>query len=248
MLHARKVCNMLHICKSSPQIFLTPVAQRPIIIPTSTSANGAERERAAKPWRMKMKRRIVALITLAVLLTVCALPALAETHSHVLRHWEYVDESIHPERAPANIHTAQCPECRRVLEIYCRPVTVDLVTGAALPYCPVCGSFDEGSLLLPELTAEEGASITRHSFGGGIAVLRAGETGDGSLLVSLCFEKYGSMVNSRADVAVTLPDGLLDGCVLNSAAGVVMSNLTIEGDTIRMKMAGSPAAILVFRK
>ena len=160
-----------------------------------------------------MKRRIVALITLAVLLTVCALPALAETHSHVLRHWEYVDESIHPERAPANIHTAQCPECRRVLEIYCRPVTVDLVTGAALPYCPVCGSFDEGSLL-----------------------------------VSLCFEKYGSMVNSRADVAVTLPDGLLDGCVLNSAAGVVMSNLTIEGDTIRMKMAGSPAAILVFRK
>ena len=184
-----------------------------------------------------MKKRILALLTLAVLLMTCT--ALADSHHHTLHHWEYGEEGK---------HIARCTECRRFFEVYCSPVTVELISGVTLPYCPVCGDLDEGTQQLAELTAEQGASVVRHGFISGSSVVRAGELDDGTLLVSVCFERYGSMAANKSDVTVKLPAGLLDGYNLYSTTGVSASALKIEGDTIRMTLAGAPAALLVFGK
>ena len=54
------------------------------------------------------------------------------------------------------------------------------------------------------------------------------------------------MVSSKASVTLKLPAGLLDGYTLRNAAGVSISDLKVEGDSIRLSMANAPAALLVF--
>ena len=114
-----------------------------------------------------MNKRVVALLTLLMLLVSCT--AMADTHHHTLHHWEYGEEGK---------HIARCTECRRYFEVYCNPVTVEGISGSVLPYCPVCGDVDDGTQELAELTQEEGASVVRHAFAGGTGVLRAGELWD----------------------------------------------------------------------
>ena len=108
-------------------------------------------------------------------------------------------------------HSAACKrkDCKHVGKTKCAIVEFKQ-DEATRTLCPVCGNVSGGThLTLVEEVKAEGEHLPY-----GELVLRMGETANGNMLLSVCFEVSGKLTRPKGEVKITLPAELLNGVTL----------------------------------
>ena len=108
-------------------------------------------------------------------------------------------------------HSAACKrkDCKHVGKTKCAIVEFKQ-DEATRTLCPVCGNVSGGThLTLVEEVKAEGEHLPY-----GELVLRMGETANGNMLLSVCFEVSGKLTRPKGEVKITMPAELLNGVTL----------------------------------
>ena len=108
-------------------------------------------------------------------------------------------------------HSATCKrkDCKHVGKTECAIVEFKQ-DEATRTLCPVCGNVSGGThLALVEEVKAEGEHLPY-----GELVLRMGETANGNMLLSVCFEVSGKLTQPKGEVKITMPAELLNGVTL----------------------------------
>ena len=108
-------------------------------------------------------------------------------------------------------HSATCKrkDCKHVGKTECAIVEFKQ-DEATRTLCPVCGNVSDGThLALVEEVTAEGEHLPY-----GELVLRMGETANGNMLLSVCFEVSGKLTRPKGEVKITMPAELLNGVTL----------------------------------
>ena len=108
-------------------------------------------------------------------------------------------------------HSATCKrkDCKHVSKTECAIVEFKQAE-ATRTLCPVCGNVSDGThLALVEEVKAEGEHLPY-----GELVLRMGETANGNMLLSVCFEVSGKLTRPKGEVKITMPAELLNGVTL----------------------------------
>ena len=145
-------------------------------------------------------------------------------------------------------HSAACKrkDCKHVGKTKCAIVEFKQ-DEATRTLCPVCGNVSGGiHLALVEEVTAEGEHLPY-----GELVLRMGETANGNMLLSVCFEVSGKLTRPKGEVKITMPAELLNGvtlALLNADDTEIDLPYIVEGEnavfTLNFTDAEIPTALI----
>ena len=145
-------------------------------------------------------------------------------------------------------HSAACKrkDCKHVSKTECAIVEFKQ-DEATRTLCPVCGNVSDGThLALVEEVKAEGEHLPY-----GELVLRMGETANGNMLLSVCFEVSGKLTRPKGEVKITMPAELLNGvtlALLNADDTEIDLPYIVEGEnavfTLNFTDAEIPTALI----
>ena len=145
-------------------------------------------------------------------------------------------------------HSAACKrkDCKHVSKTECAIVEFKQ-DEATRTLCPVCGNVSDGThLALVEEVTAEGEHLPY-----GELVLRMGETANGNMLLSVCFEVSGKLTRPKGEVKITMPAELLNGvtlALLNADDTEIDLPYIVEGEnavfTLNFTDAEIPTALI----
>ena len=145
-------------------------------------------------------------------------------------------------------HSAACKrkDCKHVSKTECAIVEFKQ-DEATRTLCPVCGNVSDGThLALVEEVKAEGEHLPY-----GELVLRMGETANGNMLLSVCFEVSGKLTRPKGEVKITMPAELLNGvtlALLNADDTEIELPYIVEGEnavfTLNFTDAEIPTALI----
>ena len=145
-------------------------------------------------------------------------------------------------------HSATCKrkDCKHVGKTECAIVEFKQ-DEATRTLCPVCGNVSDGThLALVEEVTAEGEHLPY-----GELVLRMGETANGNMLLSVCFEVSGKLTRPKGEVKITMPAELLNGvtlALLNADDTEIDLPYIVEGEnavfTLNFTDAEIPTALI----
>ena len=145
-------------------------------------------------------------------------------------------------------HSATCKrkDCKCVGKNECAIVEFKQ-DEATRTLCPVCGNVSDGThLALVEEVTAEGEHLPY-----GELVLRMGETANGNMLLSVCFEVSGKLTRPKGEVKITMPAELLNGvtlALLNADDTEIDLPYIVEGEnavfTLNFTDAEIPTALI----
>ena len=145
-------------------------------------------------------------------------------------------------------HSATCKrkDCKCVGKNECAIVEFKQ-DEATRTLCPVCGNVSDGThLALVEEVKAEGEHLPY-----GELVLRMGETANGNMLLSVCFEVSGKLTRPKGEVKITMPAELLNGvtlALLNADDTEIDLPYIVEGEnavfTLNFTDAEIPTALI----
>ena len=145
-------------------------------------------------------------------------------------------------------HSATCKrkDCKHVGKTECAIVEFKQAE-ATRTLCPVCGNVSDGThLALVEEVKAEGEHLPY-----GELVLRMGETANGNMLLSVCFEVSGKLTRPKGEVKITMPAELLNGvtlALLNADDTEIDLPYIVEGEnavfTLNFTDAEIPTALI----
>ena len=145
-------------------------------------------------------------------------------------------------------HSAACKrkDCKHVSKTECAIVEFKQ-DEATRTLCPVCGNVSDGThLALVEEVTAEGEHLPY-----GELVLRMGETANGNMLLSVCFEVSGKLTRPKGEVKITMPAELLNGvtlALLNADDTEIELPYIVEGEnavfTLNFTDAEIPTALI----
>ena len=145
-------------------------------------------------------------------------------------------------------HSATCKrkDCKHVGKTECAIVEFKQ-DEATRTLCPVCGNVSDGThLALVEEVTAEGEHLPY-----GELVLRMGETANGNMLLSVCFEVSGKLTRPKGEVKITMPAELLNGvtlALLNADGTEIDLPYIVEGEnavfTLNFTDAEIPTALI----
>ena len=145
-------------------------------------------------------------------------------------------------------HSATCKrkDCKHVGKTECAIVEFKQAE-ATRTLCHVCGNVSDGThLALVEEVTAEGEHLPY-----GELVLRMGETANGNMLLSVCFEVSGKLTRPKGEVKITMPAELLNGvtlALLNADDTEIELPYIVEGEnavfTLNFTDAEIPTALI----
>ena len=182
--------------------------------------------------------------------TVCSY-SFTNRETAALGHW-YGDWT--PETD--GTHTADCRRsgCRYQNAVACAAVacklTADDQTVKEFTLCPVCGEIDGGASLARVEKAAAQAVNKNSVLPAGELTLRMGAPENGAALMSVCFERGGSMTQPAGKIKITLPAELLTGytlSLLNADGSQTPLTVGTDGASFTLDFTDAETPVMLIR-
>ena len=156
--------------------------------------------------------------------------------------------------ADADTHTAACRRrgCSHQATTACASLAGKVIaedqTANEFTLCPVCGKVSDGS----RLALIEQVSADMRRFPHGELLVRMGQLADGNQLMLVGFESAGELTQAKYPLTLSLPAGLLSGCILRLLAADGTETalpFTVNGETacFTLDFTGAESPVLLIR-